>query len=160
MPAQSNDMVGTENIADSGGQVARQIAAILSVLTLLCLFVGSGCSDFGSPFTPPELPPPDTTVSFQRQVLPIFTASCSDGSDGSCHVPCSPRNRKRLCLAEYDSLMNHRDSLVIRGNSQESELVKRIEGRSNPRMPYRRLPLADSVIQLIRLWIDQGAKNN
>jgi hypothetical protein len=39
-------------------------------------------------------------------------------------------------------------------------MIRLVEGRQIPRMPYGRAPLPDSLIGLIRLWIDQGALDN
>jgi len=46
--------------------------------------------------------------------------------------------------------------------SDSSYLYFKITGNSiaGPRMPYQKPPLPDTLIQTIKLWIDQGAKNN
>lgn len=118
-----------------------------------------GCSDRGEPVKPEEPPPPDTLVSFQRDIQPILRASCSGGS---CHIPCSRNNPRRFCLETYDTLMNHTDRLVVPDSSEESELVKRIEFRneSGPGIPNVGSPLPHASILLIRRWIDQGANDN
>jgi len=116
--------------------------------------VGGGCGDFGSgsgrPLDGGE--PPDTLVLFQTQILPIFSANCGGAL---CHTPCGPANARGLCLATHESILA--SGKVIAGDAENSILVQRLEGRIVPRMPYGRAPLPDSLIQLIRLWIDQGA---
>ncbi len=127
--------------------------ATIAVVTSL---VG-GCGDFGSgkglPLDGGENP--DTLVSFQNQILPIFAANCGTAI---CHTPCSPANSRGLCLATHQSILA--SNKVLPGDAENSILVMRLEGRLNPRMPYGRPPLPDSLILLIRHWIDQGALND
>lgn len=96
------------------------------------------------------------TVSFAANVLPIFQINCSGSF---CHMPCGPNNARDFCLATHASILGH-ENVVTPGDAQNSVLVRYIEGRENPRMPYGRLPLSDSLIQVIRTWIDEGALNN
>jgi DNA-binding NarL/FixJ family response regulator len=53
--------------------------------------------------------------------------------------------------------------VVMPGNSQQSILNMLVEGRadSSMRMPHNReRPLTDREIEVLRLWVDQGANNN
>ena len=119
-----------------------------------------GCADFGTGMKPVDdggNNGGDTaTVSFATNVLPIFQTNCSGAF---CHSPCGPNNAHEFCLASHSSILGH-ESVVTPGDAQNSLLVKHIEGRETPRMPYGRLPLSDSLIQVIRTWIDEGAQNN
>jgi uncharacterized membrane protein len=47
--------------------------------------------------------------------------------------------------------------VVIPGKPDESELVKRIKGISEPRMPFAQPPLSRNKIETIVGWIEQGA---
>lgn len=112
-------------------------------------------------------PPPDTSgVSFSNQVQPIFTANCALSG---CHAGASPQDGMSLEAGKaYDNIVNKPN--IDFGNylivepfySDSSFLYFKITGNSiaGPRMPYQKRPLPDSSIQTIKLWIDQGAKNN
>lgn len=121
-----------------------------------------GCADFGV-----GLPPQDdngggnggggdtATVSFAANVLPIFQANCSGSL---CHSPCGPNNGHGLCLVSHATVTAA--GVVLPGDAQNSLMVMYLDGRETPRMPYGRLPLRDSLIQVIRTWIDEGALDN
>lgn len=120
-----------------------------------------GCADFGTGIIPPvnngdNGDGDSVSVSFAAQVLPIFQTEC-DG--GFCHLPCGPNNGRGLCLVSHATLVSA--GVVIAGDAQNSILVMRLEGRVTPRMPYGSInPLPDTLIQLIRTWIDEGALDN
>jgi uncharacterized membrane protein len=68
-------------------------------------------------------------------------------------------------MTTYDDLMKgtRNGPMIIVGDVQGSNLVALIEGRADPSisMPHgERKPIAKEEIQTIRLWIEQGAKNN
>jgi len=120
-----------------------------------------GCADFGTGVKPLDDGGNNgggdsATVSFAGHVLPIFQTNCSGTF---CHIPCGPNNAHDFCLASHASILGH-ENVVRPGDAQNSLLVQLIEGRQNPRMPFGRLPLSDSLIQVIRTWIDEGALNN
>lgn len=119
-----------------------------------------GCADFGSGPVPLEDDGGNgggdtSTVFFAAQILPIFQANCGGNF---CHNPCGPNNGHALCLVSHATLTSA--EVVIPGDAQNSLMVRYLDGRQSPRMPYGRLPLSDSLIQLIRTWIDEGALDN
>ena len=136
-------------------QSSRLVLIMCIGFIALLTAAGGGCGDFGSGV---GLPldggggNTDTLVSFQNQILPIFSANCGGAL---CHTPCSPANAKSLCLATHERILA--SGKVIAGDAENSILVRRLEGNIAPRMPYGRPPLPDSLILLIRRWIDQGA---
>ena len=104
-----------------------------------------------SPTSEPQIEVTDTPVqvqeevSFSQDILPIFqevAASCHGTSGG-------------LSLETYEGVMN----VVVAGNPEESLLWKRLNGQAGPIMPPSG-KLNDDLLQLIYLWIQQGAKNN
>lgn len=120
-----------------------------------------GCADFGSG-VPPVVDDggnnggEDTvTVLFATQVLPIFQTNCSGTI---CHSPCQPSNGAGLCLVSHSTVYG--GGVIIPGDAQNSLLIQRLEGRKTPRMPRGRPALNDSLIQLVRTWIDEGALDN
>jgi hypothetical protein len=53
--------------------------------------------------------------------------------------------------------------MIIAGDSESSNMALLIEGRADPSisMPHgQQEPVSKADIATIRLWIDQGAKNN
>ncbi len=108
------------------------------------------------------------TISFARDVQPIFTMFCA-----TCHVEGGaadtndPRIALRLTEAEaLDGLiggMSVQDpslAFVVPGNSASSLLYLKISMVNPPvgdMMPFALAPLEDDEIAIIRNWIDQGA---
>ena len=95
-------------------------------------------------------------VSYASDIQPIFNGNCTGSG---CHIP-GPANG--LSLNNYAQLMQGGNSgaVVLPGNPDNSILVRRLEGSITPQMPFGRPPLSQSDIQLIRLWISEGALNN
>ncbi len=92
-------------------------------------------------------------VDFTAQVQPILAEICLE-----CHS--QDKRKGGLSLASYgDVLEGGRSGAAVRpGNSGGSLLVHRIAGQIEPQMPKDGLPLGDAEMNLIRLWIDQGAR--
>jgi len=103
-------------------------------------------------------------VDFDSQIQPIFTANCALSG---CHSAQSARAGMVLAAGVAASnIVNVASSeqpnlrRVLPGNPDESYLVRKIEGGpgiSGGRMPLNRTPLAQAQIDLIRLWITEGA---
>jgi len=119
------------------------------VLATLSLSMASGCA------------PKQPEVSYKNDVAPILAANCA-----SCHVPGQPGYvASGFELGGYDSLMKGTrfGPVVIPGDPLTSALVMLIEGRADPslKMPHGDAkPLTKEEIATIRLWVEQGAKNN
>lgn len=97
---------------------------------------------------------PDT-VYFQNDVLPILISGC--GMSG-CHD--AETAQERVILTSYESVI--RTGKITPGNPSGSKLYNVITtGESDDRMPPPpRASLTSEQIQLIRTWIEQGARNN
>jgi hypothetical protein len=97
-------------------------------------------------------------ISYQRDVAPIIEAKCLE-----CHLP--PKGtgylRSGLSLESYESLMKGTiyGPVVVPGDSRHSVLNMVVEDRLNTSMraPH---PLTAKEIEIMQLWVDQGAKNN
>jgi hypothetical protein len=132
------------------------------MLMVHALLVFSGCSDMGidPPLAPdgvPAMEPSPATVSFSQTIRPIF-ASPSVGCIG-CHG-----GTNGLSVGTPADLLRGglHGPAIIPGNSAQSLLVQKLSA-SPPfggQMPLGGTPLPDASIQLIRTWIDQGAKDN
>jgi hypothetical protein len=103
-------------------------------------------------------------ISFSAEVQPIFTNSCVNAG---CH-PGGGAPFPLLVGVSYNNLVGVNattgpctgDRRVQPSNADASALIKRLEGTCGPRMPLNGNPLASAQEQLIRDWINQGARNN
>jgi len=84
-----------------------------------------------------------------------------------CHVPANGIGYQKtgLDLTSYESLMKGSvyGPVIRPGNSRNSILTMLVEGRADMslRMPHDTdQALQQRDIEILRLWIDQGAKNN
>lgn len=93
------------------------------------------------------------------QVAPIFLKRCV-----KCHKDNGLRGSppEGLRLGSWQQVVDGGERVVVLpGYPQASELVRKIEGRSRPRMPFDGPPfLAPEEIQLIRQWVAQGARDS
>ncbi|MGB2714591.1 MAG: DUF1549 domain-containing protein [Vicinamibacterales bacterium] len=121
------------------------------VLTASCVWLAVLAAS--SQAIPPRSQPVSARVDYERQIRPILAKRCLE-----CHS--SDKRKGGLSLASYpDALEGGRNGAVIRpGNSAASLLVHRLTGEVEPQMPKDEDPLSGSEQALIRLWIDQGAR--
>lgn len=100
-------------------------------------------------------------ASFSKDIHPIINDYCL-----SCHQPGGKGYEKSgLDLRTYESMMKGtRYGAVIKpGDSFASTLIMLVEGRADPsiKMPFGiNGNLSKDKIDLLKKWIDQGAKNN
>lgn len=104
--------------------------------------------------------PKETPVSFATQVKPILDQRCVE-----CHKAAGQGYSKSgLRLESYESLMagTKFGPVVKPGSAISSSLYLLVAGKADPsiRMPHNREPLPNESVELIKNWIDQGAKNN
>jgi mono/diheme cytochrome c family protein len=96
--------------------------------------------------------PAGAPVTF-ADVQPIFATRCTQ-----CHSAAAGNPPEGLSLDTYETIIRGGEHVVVvPGNADDSELVRRIEGRSQPRMPLGQEPLPPDQIELIRQWISAGA---
>jgi mono/diheme cytochrome c family protein len=129
------------------GRLLALAAAILSV----SLAVAGAPRAAG----PTQAPPAAAPISFNREILPILANNCF-----ACH---GPDEQKRETKFHFDTQegMFAKAGVIEPGNAAESLLVEKI---TDPN-PKDRMPPPDSghalteqQIDLLRRWIDQGAK--
>lgn len=87
-------------------------------------------------------------ISYSLTIQPIFNANCT-----GCHG-----NSGGLTLTSYNELMEN--DVIDPGNSSTSKLIKILKGTSGTQMPLDENPLDDATINLIEIWIDEGALDN
>ena len=99
-------------------------------------------------------------IQFNRDIRPIFSENCF-----ACHGPDASKRMTALRLDIEDGIevaLSADRALLVPGNPNASELYARISTEDT----VRRMPpaaagherLADPEIELIRLWIEQGAE--
>ncbi len=131
----------------------------VSAVYMLAILLLAGCSDKGNdPMSANQQPPPPPVtqdVSFQSQIRPIFQQRGCDGCHGG---------NGGLFVQTVAQLLQggSHGPAIVPGKADSSNLIKKLS--PNPpfgdRMPQGGPYLPDSTIQIIRTWINQGAKNN
>ncbi|MBF0126019.1 MAG: hypothetical protein HQM02_02305 [Magnetococcales bacterium] len=97
-------------------------------------------------------------VSFSEDVFPILQYRCLE-----CHKAGAPGVAfSGLNLESYDGLMKgtRYGPVVVPGNAMVSNLNVLVEGRAGIRMPHNRKRLTSCEIDILRNWVNQGAKND
>jgi hypothetical protein len=121
-------------------------AAVISLLSFPAL---------GSPIQGPH------EVSYKQDVFPIIHDYCLN-----CHEPGGKGYEKSgLDMSTYQSLMKGTrfGSVITPGNSFTSVLNQLVEGRAHAsiKMPFGlHGSLAKDKIDILKRWVDQGAKDN
>lgn len=97
----------------------------------------------------------------QREDAPVYEdiASIFEDNCTMCHN--GPKAPKGLQLTSYERVLlgGSGGPVVVPGGPSQSELVKRLRGTSQPRMPLNGPPyLDDDEIALIERWIEGGAQ--
>jgi hypothetical protein len=144
---------------DNLGEVMKARFLTVSAVYMLAILLLAGCSDKGNdPMSANQQPPPPPVtqdVSFQSQIRPIFQQRGCDGCHGG---------NGGLFVQTVAQLLQggSHGPAIVPGKADSSNLIKKLS--PNPpfgdRMPQGGPYLPDSTIQIIRTWINQGAKNN
>jgi hypothetical protein len=122
----------------------RQSVGLILVLSTLAMAVQSA----------------EREVSFQEDVMPILQAKCL-----GCHSPDTEGAVKSgLLMNTYENLMKGTKygPVIEPGSSLNSVFIQVIEGRVDKSiaMPYHEIPLSENSIEILKTWVNQGAKNN
>lgn len=131
-----------------------------TLLFLVSLIVGSILSlgiavaqDTSSTKAPKE-------ISYSKDVAPILQKFCT-----SCHNA-DDEHPSELYMDTYETLMKggKHGKAVLPGNSKESMLIQKTAteppfGKVMP-PPNKKVRPTPDQLETVRLWIDQGAKNN
>ncbi len=96
-------------------------------------------------------------VSYYRQIRPIFQAQC-----WGCHQPAQAKGG--YVMTEFEALLKGGESgepAIVPGKPDESPLVDLITPLGDTaEMPKGKPPLKPEQIELIKLWIKQGARDD
>ena len=103
----------------------------------------------------------EEAISFSQDVKPIIDKNClachKEGGEGY--------EASGFSMVTYDDLMKGTKfgPMIISGDSAGSNMIVLMEGRADPSisMPHGSMdPVRKADIDSVRLWVDQGAKNN
>ena len=103
----------------------------------------------------------EEAVSFSQDVKPIIDKNCL-----ACHKQGGEGfEASGFSMLTYDDLMKGTKfgPMIISGDSAGSNMIVLMEGRADPSisMPHGSMdPVRKADIDTLRLWVDQGAKNN
>ncbi len=96
------------------------------------------------------IPPPDD-VSYSNDIQPLWDADCV-----SCHKGAIPPDL--IDENSWDELVNN--GYVVPFESDESSLMNSLYGTNGEQLMPPAGKWSDNKINLVKAWIDQGAKNN
>jgi hypothetical protein len=135
--------------------------SVIAVLTYAAFLLSAGASSAA------ETPRKQETVSFKGKITPIFKKYCLP-----CHAGDS-NNPSELFLDSYEDTMKggEHGSPVVPGKPGESLLIQKLDqnppfGDPMPMSPTRKKSqtspkrLTEEEVQVLKRWIEQGAKNN
>jgi len=99
-------------------------------------------------------------ISYKADVQPLLDHYC-----GECHVAGGEGTKKSgLIVGSYDSVMKGTKfgAVVKPGDTLTSAMIMLVEGRADPsiKMPHGKASLPKEKIEVLKKWIEQGAKNN
>jgi Tol biopolymer transport system component len=97
-----------------------------------------------------------TPVSYYNDIRPVVQRSCQ-----GCHH--AGAKMSGLVLTEYEGILQggQKHGAAVRpGAPEESPILAYLSGKSEPRMPMGGEPLPAEQIELLRLWIEQGATDD
>lgn len=114
---------------------------LISLVLSPLIFLVNSCKHSGVPAD--QLP----QICFTEQVLPIFQNSCSTSG---CHD--GQRGESRYVFTDYANIMK----AITPGNAEKSKAYRAMIDAFQVMPPNN--PLPESKRTLIRLWIEQGAK--
>jgi len=91
---------------------------------------------------------------FERDIFPIFNRRCAE-----CHG--ISKQSGGLRLDSFDGLRkgSKKGQVVVPGKSAQSRLVELIQEEGKKRMPPKGDRVPQSEVELIRRWIDEGARS-
>ena len=91
-------------------------------------------------------------ISFGKNIRPLLEQHCSQ-----CHEP--DNKHAGFDVTNYREFKRGGESgrAITPGEPENSLLMDKILGKSQPRMPSKLAPLSDKEISLFRKWIEQGA---
>lgn len=142
---------GREDVVRATG---KKGVVIVYKMNSLCCFLRSGLAilAFASGACLPAQA--SETVDFEKQVAPILSRKCL-----GCHTANIAKGD--VILSERSAVLDPSHEIVIPGKALESDLylvATPEEPGEKPYMPEKGDPLTEEEAELLRRWIDEGAK--
>lgn len=97
---------------------------------------------------------PDT-VYFQNDIYPLIISNCAN-ADG-CHNGVSSEE-EAADLTSYEAIMN--SEYIEAFDANDSKIIEAVTGGEELMPPYPNPPLSSAQIDMLKKWINQGARNN
>ena len=136
-------------------------------LLCACVLVGAAGCGSGRTIGGPGSVMPTAEVDFTTQIQPILNKNCALSG---CHAADTASGGMILDAGQaYSNLVNATstevapDKRVVPFNSAASYIIEKLthaQPRSGDQMPRGSAPLPSDEINLIKAWIDQGAKQS
>jgi len=132
----------------------NKIIAIALSMFIVVVIAISGCQKDTTVYVPLAAPTVTKTVSFSKDLVPIFAANCAKSG---CHV--AGGHTPDLTAANaYNSLIDN--SLIDKAAPTSSIIYERLTGKLSPSMPIGGAANPSNIEGLLIAWIQQGAKKN
>ncbi|SCA55146.1 conserved exported hypothetical protein [Candidatus Terasakiella magnetica] len=101
-----------------------------------------------------------TNPSFSKDVMPILEKNCA-----RCHTGDGEgKMASGFSMENYEDILKgtKHGAVIVKGDASLSNLVRMIEGQTDAalKMPHNTRRLEKDDRNVIRRWINQGAKNN
>lgn len=118
---------------------------------------GQGAAQAAAPSPIARPPAPGEPVTYAH-VAPILATRCAKCHTDNGLMGAAPEGYR---LTSYESTLSPADRVrVVPGNPAASELLRRVKGQAQPRMPFDGPPfLSPEEIRLIEAWIAGGARS-
>jgi hypothetical protein len=134
----------------------KLVSALLPIIFFTFIYFSVGCKDT---LTGDELDSrviPDSNVSYSKDIQPVLDLKCSNSG---CHDDGSRAGG--LSLSSWVNTTAD-PGIVFPYEPENSRLVWAIEGRigATPMPPIGYPTLTKNQINGIRIWVEEGAKNN
>jgi hypothetical protein len=127
------------------------------IYILLAMLAALSCThDKAAPASPELVCHPPDTVSFSRDLQPIFNTYCNDAGCHSGGAPAAGLNLEASYA--YAELLNHQTGYVDTVHPDYSVLYAEMVSATNPMPPTGNLNKCE--LGLVMKWIQQKAKNN
>ena len=93
-------------------------------------------------------------VNYMKEIKPILSTACYQ-----CHSETQQKHGLRVDTAASILKGGQNGPAIVPGKSGESLLVKAVQGTAKDlsRMPFKKGPLEDEKVALLKRWIDEGA---
>jgi len=125
------------------------LKASIAIFFVLVMVMTVGCSS-----------EPEPELSYEAHIKPILKKHCYE-----CHlVGGKGYEASGFLMDSYDNFMKGTKfgEVIIPGSAITSTLYLLVAGKTDLsiRMPHGQFPLPERQVEMIKTWIDQGAKNN